>query len=163
MKGYLSVLGGIIHLLIELTLTLQLPLYSLPTDTQLLLSHSDSFHQTDLSLSHPPFLSLSLSLSLCLSVSPTHTPPALCPSQREHSLFPITLSQPSVYLFIHCGAGGGPCISMRVPSIPGSCQDSQEFGPCLQGRRLSAPVTLNAAHLKLLKDPWVEWAGVNNG
>ena len=118
MKGYLSVLGGIIHLLIELTLTLQLPLYSLPTDTQLLLSHSDSFHQTDLSLSHPPFLSHSLSLSLCLSVSPTHTPPALCPSQREHSLFPITLSQPSVYLFIHCGAGGGAVYIHEGPIHP---------------------------------------------
>lgn len=50
-------------------------------------------------------------------------------------------------------------ISIRVPSIPRSCQDSLEFGPCLQGQTL-VPVRLNAAHLKQ-KDPWNE-RGINN-
>ncbi len=141
MKGYLSVSGGIIHLLIELTLHTA-PSKSL--ETKLLLSLSDN----------SPQILLARPLS-----SPKHS--GSLPSPNSHTSLFVPLSE---WTFSFCHHSFTPfClpihplwgfISMRVPSIPRSCQDSLEFGPCLQGRT-SVPVLLNAVHLKQ-RDPWVE-------
>lgn len=141
MKGYLSVSGGIIHLLIELTLHTA-PSKSL--ETKLLLSLTDDSLQS--LLAHPLLLPQALWLS---PISHSHTS-LFVPlwewtfSFRHHSFTPFCLPIHPLWGFI----------SMRVPSIPRSCQDSLEFGPCLQGQTL-LPVPLNAVHLKQ-KDPWIE-------
>ena len=136
MKGYLSVPGGIIHLLIELTLHTA-PSKSL--ETKLLLS--------------PRLLLLLLLLLLqtpwLSPISPlTHLP--LCAALRVNILFSPSLFHTLLFTYssiVGCFFFFFLLISMRVPSIPRSCQDSLEFGPCLQGRT-SAPVPLNAVPFK---------------
>lgn len=93
MKGYLSVSGGIIHLLIELT-----P-HTAPSKSPETKTFTLAHGQLPPGPSHSPPPPFKHSGSL---PSPTHTPPSLCLSESEHSLFAITLSHPSVYLFIHC-------------------------------------------------------------
>lgn len=121
MKGYLSVSGGIIHLLIELAL------HTAPTkslETKLLLSLTDNSLHT--AVTHPLPASPSTPSRL---PSPTHTPPCLCLSEIEHSLFTITLSHPSVYLFIHCevlypwGSHPSWAVAKILWNLDRSCQD----------------------------------------
>lgn len=140
MKGYLSVSGGIIHLLIELTLHTA-PSKSL--ETKLLLSLTDSSLQ--IPLAHP----LSSPKHSGSLPSPHSHTSLFVPlwewtfSFRHHSFTPFCLPIHPLWGFI----------SMRVPSILRSCQDSLEFGPCLRGQTL-VPVPLNAVHLKQ-KHPWI--------
>lgn len=141
MKGYLSVSGGIIHLLIELTPHTAPP--KRPETKLLLLPHRQLPQDPSRS---PPLLPRALWLS---PISHSHTS-LFVPlwewtfSFCHHSFTPLCLPIHPLWGFI----------SMRVPSIPRSCQDSLEFGPCLRGRT-SVPVPLNAVHLKQ-KDPWNE-------
>lgn len=143
MKGYLSVSGGIIQLLIELTLHTA-PSKSL--ETKLLLSLTDNSLQT--LPTHPPSNpSLFPPNTLALSIFHSHTS-LFVPlwewtfSFHHHSFTPFCLPIHPLWGFI----------SMRVPSILRSCQDSLEFGSCLQGQILGS---LNAVPLKQ-KDLWIK-------
>lgn len=128
MKGYLSVSGGIIHLLIELT-----PQPPSPGPN----FYSPSPATPSRSVSCPPPKPRAVWHS---PISHSHTS-LFVPrwewtfSFPHHSFTPFCLPIHPLWGFI----------SMRVPSIPRSCQDSLEFGPCLRGR---TSVPLNAVHLK---------------
>lgn len=63
--------------------------------------------------------------------APAHTPPSLCLSESGHSLFAITLSHPSVYLFIHCGVlyPRGSHLSRGLAKIPWNLDRASEDRP----------------------------------
>lgn len=115
MKGYLSVSGGIIHLLIELTLHTA-PSKSL--ETKLLLSLTDNSLQTLLThplLSYPPPNTLALS-----HLPLTHLP--LCASLRVNILFSPSLFH--TLLFTYSSIVGfyiheGPIYPEELPRFSG--------------------------------------------
>ncbi len=116
MKGYLSVSGGIIHLLIELTLHTA-PSKSL--ETKLLLSLTDNSLQ--ILLAHPPLLPPPKN-TLALSHLLTHTPPSLCLSVRVNILFSPSLFH--TLLFTYSSIVGfyiheGPIYPEELPRFPG--------------------------------------------
>lgn len=114
MKGYLSVSGGIIHLLIELTL------HTAPTkspETKLLLLLTDSSLQTLRAHPHP---TSSLKCSGSLHLPLTHLP--LCASLRVNILFSPSLFHTLLFtyssivgLYIH----EGPIYPEELPRFPG--------------------------------------------